>query len=505
MKLVLNPDQMRAIDSSLINKYSIPSAVLMENAARSAAEYVIDILLKEKTKPHKILILCGSGNNGGDGFALARHLTDIFAVKVVWIGSEEKMSPETYMNFLAVQKLGLEITHVRDDVHLERIDFNADCIIDALIGVGGSGNLKGLIVPIIAKANESESLKIALDVPSGLDSLSGISGETAFRADSTITMFAFKLGMIRNNGLDLCGDISEAYLGAPESVFYDSADTFILEKSDIRPMLGTRKRVSSKFDYGKVLMVCGSDNMPGAAALCANSALAAGAGLVYLATTRLHPAINPGVIPYIMESNDQGGISLKSLDGILELANMADVIVIGPGLGDSLETVTLVTKLINEIKNRKKVLLDADALKAIDKKSKLGKNVLLTPHTGEFSRLTGVPRHEIETYSYEKAKEWAAKLNCNILLKHVPTIITNGSKTYINITGNPGMATAGSGDVLSGIIGGLLAQKLEILDASALGALIHSEAGDSFAGKFAMEPLRATDLIESIKYVLQGA
>ena len=218
MHHVLTVEQMRAADATAINEYNIAGVLLMENAARSTAEYIEHIFREIDLEFPMIDIICGSGNNGGDGFALARHLHENYPVRVFWIGQQGKMSPETKNNFLSAEKLDIEMHHIETDEDLKFVEFSNDCVIDSMIGVGGSENIKGIALEILKKVKNNPALKIAVDAPTGLNTVSGIAGENCFKADSTITMFAVKTGMLLNDGPDVCGFIYTAYLGAPEQI-----------------------------------------------------------------------------------------------------------------------------------------------------------------------------------------------------------------------------------------------------------------------------------------------
>ena len=501
MQYILTPDEMRKADETAINEFHISSQILMENAARSSAETIVEILEDAIIAEPRLCILCGSGNNGGDGFALARHLHDIFDISLFWIGSEDKMSPETLANFKAIQILGLSVNKIADSDSLNSIDFNFDCIIDSLIGVGGTENVRGLALDILKKIKNIEALKFAIDVPTGLNSETGFANDNCFQADYTITMFAPKTGLYLNDGLFYSGEIITAYLGVPDSILEPISNIFLLDENDVNSILPGRQIRSSKFDYGRVLVIAGSSLYPGAAALCANAAISAGAGLVQLCTTTIHPSLLPEVITHTVASTFEGTIAGSAYDYIIKSSEKADSIVIGPGLGEVEETLNLVRKLINEIKE-KPILIDADALKAIDNTNILRKNMILTPHTGEFARIINMDRLTIEMDSFNVTKSLAKKLNCTILLKHVPSIVTDGTKSYFNINGNPGMATGGCGDVLSGIIGSFLALGIQPLESAALGAFLHAEAGDLYAIENSELTLTASDLILNFKKLL---
>lgn len=501
MKYILTPDEIRRADSIAINEYNIPGIILMENAARSAS-IIIRKLFEEKKIPfNELIFFCGSGNNGGDGFALARHLYEDFDIRVFWIGSKEKMSDETKTNFQSVEKLGIPIHYIEEKEDLTSIDLNNKCIIDALIGVGGSENIKGLALDILEKIDSSNSFKISIDVPTGLNSETGISHPNCIKANITITMFATKIGMLLNDGIDVCGQIYQANLGAPNSIVRKLSKVNIIEESDLRKLLPRRKKRTSKFDYGKIIIIAGSRRYPGAAALTANAAIKSGAGLVYLLSPTIHSALAPEVIPLTLPYTDEGTIALKAFDSIMKELEKASVLVIGPGLGENEETIELVEKIILETKTTIPTIIDADGLRFINNNTTLRKNLIITPHCGELSRITGIKRKEIESNSYNIALKYAKKLNCIILLKNVPSIITDGDLSYFNIYGNPGMATGGSGDVLTGIISGLLSIGLSPIESASVGAYIHSKAGDYYAENYPQETLIATSLIESLNKV----
>ncbi len=499
MKYILTPDEMRLADSTAINEYSIPGIVLMENAARSASDYIFEIFENEGLNDPEILILCGSGNNGGDGFALARHLHEDYDVSIAWIGSEEKMSDETKANFQSAKKLNIPVEKFESSDDVEGYFDSFDCIIDSMIGVGGSENLRGLVVDILAEIKETDALKIAIDAPTGLNTETGMAYPDCFFADHTITMFAIKTGMLLNDGIDVCGMIHIAYLGAPDGISAGIAKSKAIERSDLKFLLPRREIVSSKFDYGKVMIIAGSRRFPGAAALTANAAVRSGAGLVYLFTTSIHHSLAPEVIPTEVDSTPDGGISFTAYDTIMETAMKSDVVAIGPGIGREEETLDMVRKIVFNLPDHISIILDADAIGAINPEDQLRNNIIITPHCGEFAALTGEKRSFVEQNHAWLAKEWAAKLNCTALLKHVPSVISNGRSSYWNLNGNPGMATGGSGDVLTGVIAGLLAQETEPLKAAAFGAFIHADAGDRFAEEYSMESLTASDIIDYLK------
>jgi NAD(P)H-hydrate epimerase len=309
-------------------------------------------------------------------------------------------------------------------------------------------------------------------------------------------MIAIKSGMMLNDGIDVCGKIYEANLGAPVSIVKHLSKINILEEADIKSIIPIRNRRSSKFDYGKVFILAGSKKYPGAAALTANSAIKSGAGLVYLFTPVIHSSLLPEAIPHIVQTLD-----CDTYHNILSELQKANVVVIGPGLGDDEDTIKFVERLVSELSPNIPIVIDAEGLRFINQSTVLRKNIIITPHCGEFSRITGINRKEIEILSLDYALEYAKKLNCIILLKSVPSIITDGEMSYLNIYGNPGMSSGGTGDVLAGIIAGLLAIGLSPILSASIGAFIHSKAGDYYAQNFSQETLTASSIIESLSKV----
>ncbi len=500
---ILNIEQTRQIDNYAINTIGIPGIVLMENAANFSYQIInqCKVVSNAKTKL-RVIVLCGAGNNGGDGFALARLMLSEFDVLVVSIGDINKMSDETKTNYQVFKNLApTNIAEITNEEALNTIDWQCDIIIDSLIGVGGTDNIRGIAKAILKKVKDNKACKIAIDVPTGLNADTGKADEDCFRADKTITMFTLKQGLLCEDGTQYCGEISIANLGMPQCAD-KFANQFTLEDNDIREIVNNRPRNSSKFDYGKVAIIAGSGKYPGAAALSANAAVKAGAGLVYLHSTTFHHSLMPEVIQVKLEKCAKSdSIALINYEAIIEEIKKMDSVVIGSGLTDNLETLGLVDLLIDSIPQNIPVLIDADALRVINKKSKLRGNIILSPHLGEFASILKVKREDIKDNYIELSKQTAKELNCIIHLKGVPSITSDGEISYWNLGGNPGMASGGSGDVLSGIIGAMLALKLEPLKATAIAAYIHSKAGDNYADKYNQASLSPSDIIEMLKYI----
>ncbi len=502
MKYLLSVEQVRKADNYAIENLKIPSIILMENAARSASDFIRNIISEQNLQAPKICIFCGSGNNGGDGFAIARHLNNNLPdsdIKVYLNGSPEKMSNETKTNYDNLKNLNFEITEIEEN-NIPDLDLNYDIIVDSLIGVGGSENLRGKIIPLLRKINESRAVKIAVDIPTGLNAETGAYHIDSFAADYTVTMFAEKKGMYLNNASAITGCIKTADLGAPGQIVKDLSDTAMIEKKDIRKILPQRKSNSIKFDYGRVLILAGSKDMPGAAALAANASVRAGAGLTYLLTPNIHPSVFPEVITF-KTGNDI--FKKDDLENILEKTKKAGVIAIGPGIGNDPESIDLMRELIFSINPEIPLILDADAIKAIKPDDVLRKNIIITPHIGEFADLIGKNRKEIADNSHQIVGEIAAKMNCVIHLKHHPTVSADGSTSYWLNSNNPALACGGSGDVLTGIIAALVAQRVKPIKAAALGAYLHLNSSLKMSEECAEEAFKGTDIIEGLKKVFK--
>ncbi len=498
MKHLLNISSVRQADNEAITDFGISSILLMENAARSISDFIKNKFFDKK----KIKIFCGAGNNGGDGFAIARQLCSDFEVEIFQIGLISKMSKETLCNYEITKKLKIPTLSIDKKEILNTIDLNCDIIIDALIGVGGNENLKGIVCDILLKINQTNTMKIAVDVPTGLNADTGKISEFCFNADYTITMFAPKIGLYLNDGREVCGEIILADLGAPSYIANNLSNDFILEDKDISELLGIRKKNTSKFDYGRVLIVAGSGNFSGAATLTANAAVKSGAGLVELISPVMHSHLIPEVIFHKAKAKQNGFMTTENLDLALSRLENANTLVIGPGIGCDLETLDFAEKLINNAPKSIKIVIDADALRVVNNLQFKSEKMILTPHIFEFARMFNIDVKDIKQNSYQIAKEKAKEKNCVILLKNVPSVITNGDRTYLNIAGNPGMATGGSGDVLSGIIGSIAAQGIELLESAAIGSYIHSKAGDEYVKQFSEQSLSAGNIIEFLKFAI---
>ncbi len=502
MQNIYTKQQIKQIDMLLTEKMAIPAQILMENAAHNTANKIINYFETNKLSIKKIAIFCGVGNNGGDGLALARHLTEKFDINVFCIGTTQKMSKETFINYEIIKNIPKIIfKHINSLDNINELTLNYDCIIDSIIGIGGSENLRGIVIPLLEKLNSTNTkIKIAIDIPTGLNADNCKAHINTFKADITISITGHKLATINKNCSLYCGQVLTTNLNTGSIIENSICNNFILEENDIKKILSERKFNTSKFDYGKILVIAGSKNMCGAATLTANAAIKSGAGIVTLLTPKIHSAILPEIIAEQIDSTSSGTIHPINYNYLLEKSQNSDVIIIGPGIGNNDETINILRDLIFTI--NKPMVIDADALRCLKTTDILRPNIILTPHSGEFARLINVSIQDIENNPINYIQNTALNLNCTILLKTIPNIISDGNIFYWNINGNPGMATAGSGDVLSGIIGTMLAKNLNTTKAAALAALIHSLAGDIYMEHFNQNSLTASNIIEYLKYVI---
>lgn len=524
MQKLYTADQIKIIDDIATTKHHINPIVLMENAATNVSNIIRCYFYKKKITVKKIAVFCGTGNNGGDGLAIARHLSKDFDITVFLVGQYNKLTNEALVNFNIVKSIPqIKIEHIENIEILEKIELNYDCLIDAIIGVGFSSNLRPLVATVVEIMNKYKTLKIAIDIPTGLNSDKTIiedfdfkCSDHIFKANLTISILGAKVGMYANyKTKKYCGKIRIANLDIGGNIADEHCHNYLLEKQDVKRFIDKRNPNTNKFDYGRIVIIAGSNSMAGAAVLSANAAITTGAGIVQLFSTKIHSAILPEIIAEKLSKTEDGTIHQENYDYLLTVCRKADVIVVGPGLGRNKETLKMIKDLV--IANSdKKIVVDADALSVFNTNDVLTENIILTPHLGEFCRLLNnekvqTDKKEIEKNKIEILKQTAHKMQCTILLKGSTTVISDGDNYYWNIYGNAGMATAGSGDVLTGIIAAILAKKnivnlMEkdnlIAQKVAVASLVHSLTGENYVKKYSMETLTASNLIDNIKFIL---
>jgi len=483
---ILTVDQIRAWDNFTIEEKSISSIDLME----SAAQAFVDEILKKLKIGTQLDVVCGPGNNGGDGFAIARILTEKgFNVNCFLIDFGAKLSDDCHENYIRVQKLG-RATIVKDTKSLK---LTGDVVIDALLGSGLNRPASGLAAEVIQLINQYKSKKVSVDVPSGLfaDDID-LSGEV-IKADWTITFQVPKLSFLIPESGFYVGEWTAVDIGlTPDFLQTIITEHYLLELGDIDINLFRRSKYGHKGNYGKVLIVAGSLGKMGAAYFSSKAALKAGSGLVTAHIPKVGYTAMQSLLPEamaILDQNENCITRLTTLEGF-------DVVGVGPGLGQDTRTVAMLKDLLTSFD--KPIVIDADALNLIASNKHLieliPKGSVLTPHVGEFNRLFGEKDHGLERI--ECIKAFAVERQVIVILKGAHTVIASpDGKLYFNSTGNAGMATGGCGDVLTGIISAFLGQGMDCVTAARNAVYIHGLAGDLAENKVGKTSLMASDLL----------
>ncbi|MFY9612894.1 MAG: NAD(P)H-hydrate dehydratase [Tissierellaceae bacterium] len=494
MEYLVTSNEMKACDYNTINKIGIPSMVLVERAALGALEELVD----HGFDLSRVLVVCGRGNNGADGFALARllHLKGV-SVDILFIDRDKKSTPETSQQISIVQNYGIGI--------LDQVDFTAyTTIVDGLLGVGLSRDVEGAYADIIEGINQSQARVLALDIPSGISADDGKVMGKAVLADKTVTFGFKKLGLVLYPGARYAGELVVKDIGLTEIGFEGKLPKVSSHTPEDMEMLPVRQPYSNKGTFGRVLVVAGSTNMSGAAYLSAKAAYRMGVGLVNIYTVEENREILQTQLPEaILTTYDSQNPDLGDLIAKIQEAR---VIVVGPGMGRSLSTrIILETVLkVSEVP----LVIDADAVNILAENPDLledhRQDIILTPHLGEMGRLIKKNTRQISENIIAEAEDFARKKGLNCVLKDTRTVIARrDGQVFLNQSGNDGMATAGSGDVLTGIIAGLIAQGLGSMEAASLGVYIHGLAGDRAAEKLGRHALMAGDIIDSLHYILR--
>jgi ADP-dependent NAD(P)H-hydrate dehydratase / NAD(P)H-hydrate epimerase len=484
---VLNSSQMREADRRTIDDIGIPSLVLMENAGRQAVA-AIEAMYSDLME-RQVAILCGRGNNGGDGFVIARTLVQRGVdVAVFLLGVVQEVRGDARTNLEILGRLGITVIEVADsqawELHFSEFS-DSDLIVDAIFGTGLNAPVTGLIESVIADVNASGVPIVAIDLPSGLSADVTRPTGPCIDASLTVTLAAPKLPLVLPPAETHAGDIVIADIGIPGEVIdaLDGPRIDLLTRGAMRELVSPRAPDSHKGDYGRVLVVAGSRGKTGAAHLAATGALRSGAGLVTVATPSSCQAIVAAMGPeYMTEAlrESAAGIEVDEVERVMEIAR--DVIAIGPGLGQLTGTREFIRQLVDRA--TAPVVIDADGLNAFggdpDRLSgREGREVIITPHPGEMARLVGMSTDEVQASRLEIARNFAVAHRVYVVLKgHRTLIATPDEKVFINPTGNPGMATGGTGDVLTGMIAGWLAQLLDAEAACKLAVYLHGMAGD---------------------------
>jgi hydroxyethylthiazole kinase-like uncharacterized protein yjeF len=511
MELVATAEEMQRCDRAAITKVGIPSILLMENAGRSVADVIEEEFGSVSGK--LIYIICGKGNNGGDGFVVARHLHNRGAkVKIFLVpkASQLKGDPKTNHSILwkTLKQDKSSALQILEKINAQTLRRQPppDVVVDALFGTGFSGAVGGEYAGLIEWMNDCGAKVVAVDIPSGVNANNGNVENLAVSADVTVTMGLRKIGLLVHRGMACSGEVHVADIGIPNTVYEHSGiRTWYVQRADVRRMLPRRPPNAHKHSVGKIFVLAGSRGLTGAAVMSCNAAMRAGAGAVVLGIPEsLLPVVArklTEVMANPLAETDEQSVSRAAVPEVSRFIKWADVVVLGPGLGRNKETVEVILELIETTK--KPLLIDADGLNALTLDLRVLRRrkaeTILTPHTGELSRLVRLTAEEIEENRVEVARSESKALRSYLVLKGAPTAVgTPDGDVFINSTGNPGMATAGAGDVLTGTIAAFWGQHLIAVQSSVCGVYIHGYAGDLARDKYGEMGLTATDLIEAL-------
>lgn len=504
---ILTAEQMRAADRRTIAELGIPGIVLMESAGRAVVNEILQRY--SHLAPGPVLVLCGKGNNGGDGLVVARTLLQHgWQVTTLVLAGEASIGGDARLYLDILQRLGVSIDFAADLAEVENLLARLPqpaLIVDALFGTGLSSPIAGQHAFAIDWMNRARAPKVAIDIPSGLDATSGAVLGSVVSADLTVTLAAAKLGQMIYPGVACCGELVVAEIGIPQTLLDELAAGILLEAGDVRNFLPPRPAGGHKGTFGHLLLVAGSRGKSGAAALAADAALRSGAGLVTVAApASLQTTLAIKLTEVMTAPLDEIDGALAETAGAQIAALWQDkkVLALGPGLGRSAATLALVRQVVPDCPWP--LVLDADALFALAGHCGLLAlrpvgTTILTPHPGEMALLLGVSIDEIEADRVGTARRFAEEHGVVLVLKGARTVIAApDGGILINPTGHAGMATGGMGDLLTGTIAALLCQGAPPLAAAAAGVWLHGRSGDRLRARFGDAGLLASDLLAEI-------
>ncbi|NLK08010.1 MAG: NAD(P)H-hydrate dehydratase [Firmicutes bacterium] len=512
MKL-LTAAQMRAVDTKVIKEIGIPSMVLMENAGRQVAETAVSYLRRRGHR--KVSIVVGKGNNGGDGFVAARYLHNLgLRARVFMTSSYKELSQDALANYHICCQLGIDIQEI-DEAYLPKLRFAlslTDLIIDGLLGTGLKGPPKDLVGDVIELINDIERPVLAVDVPSGLDADTGKVFSPCIKADLTVTLAAPKVGLFVYPGAEQTGRVHVANICIPQELLNSAGNGNLITAKNLSKLLPSRPEAGHKGTFGRVLILAGARGMTGAAALSSQGALLAGSGLVFVGVPQslndIMETKTTEAMTIALAETAERCLSVEALPKIEEYLPRMDALVIGPGLGQHPSTGELVRTLLEQVNCP--IVLDADGLNVaaqtgiLESRTSESPPLVLTPHPGEMARLLGCSVEAVQQERIKSAVTAAQKFLATVVLKGAGTVVaaSNGG-FWVNTTGNMGMATGGSGDVLTGIIGGRLAGGMAPVDAAVFSVYAHGLAGDLAYEQLGALSLLAGDVLKKMPQALQ--
>jgi len=509
---ILTGTQMRSVDRRAIDERGIPSLTLMEAAGRGVSEAILEEF--DETARRSTVVLCGKGHNGGDGLVAARHLAGSgVPVRVLLFADARSIEGDTAASLDTARSSGIEIATILDEAGWQRERLALDragILVDALLGTGTRGATRGLLARVIEDLGRARPPILAIDVPSGVDADRAEVDGPAVHATRTYTLCRPKLALVLDPAALYAGTWRVLPIGIPDDVVEaEQADLEWVDADAVRALVPPRRKDSHKGTYGHLLAVAGARGRAGAAVLVARGALRSGVGLVTVATPASSLPVVAGQQAEMMTEplgeTRSGAMSRSAARTVARLAAERDALAIGPGLGTSVDTRAAVLEILAQC--ARPTVVDADALNAIaaagrrglDRLRSRGPGLVLTPHPGEAARLLGIPTDEIQRDRLPAAREIARRGGAVVVLKGHRTIVAHpDGRASFNGSGNPGLATAGSGDVLTGVVGALLARGLTPQDAARAAVFLHGDAGDRVAAERGPDGLIASDIADQL-------
>lgn len=513
---VISAEQMRQIEERAINHYGIPSLLLMENAAWAVVDEIRRCLPKDEEgdlSGRKAVIMVGKGNNGGDGLAVARHLVFLgMDVTVFLFAKEQDFKGDAALNLRLFQGTTGKCFEIKGEKQRRLTRFalaQADVVVDALFGIGLRGALPSLIEEYVSEVNRAPGRIISIDIPSGVEANTGNVYRTAICAQTTVTFGLPKWGLFLGEGPVYCGRVVVDPISIPDSYLQDEGiSTFVLTDDDVRSLLPVRKLKGHKGTHGKGILVAGSKGMSGAAVLAGQGALRSGIGLLQIVTPQgIAPDLDTGITEAtVWAAPGEESLNEEAWSVILKQAEKAQALAVGPGLAQNLQFMTVLDEILKTLGCP--VVLDADALNlvALDTSilgSRNGRGpLILTPHPGEMARLCQCSVDEVENNRLDLAIAKAVEWEAVVVLKGSVTIIASpDGRAFFNPTGNPGLGTGGTGDVLTGSILAWLAQGVPPLEAACLGVYLHGKSADFLATEYGWSGFTALEVADYLPKV----
>ena len=509
MPLIVTAGQMQNIDKRAIQGLGIPGLQLMEAAGRGVAEHLRDELLDREVGGSDIAVICGRGNNGGDGFVCGRYLAEWGAeVSYFLLGETAQLKGDALTNYHRLRDKSA-VTEILSEDDLPELS-GFDVLVDAIFGTGFKGKIEGVAARVVQAVNDSGKPVVAVDIPSGVDADTGAVEGDAVSAELTVTFGCPKYGHYLFPGRNLTGILKIVDIGfPPQAIAEENIHSFVISEKYIDATLPRRAPDAHKGSCGKVFILAGSKGMTGAAALAGNAAVRSGAGLVYVGCPEslndiLEIKLTEALTRPLPEVRKKRTLALRALGEVMKYLREIDALAVGPGVSQHFETQELVRRVL--ARRTIPTVLDADGLNVFAKDNTVLKEntapLVITPHVGELARIVGAPIEEIIADRQTWAQKAAKMFNCVCVLKGAPTFVSDaGGKVCLNPTGNAGMASGGTGDVLTGIIVALLGQGLAPMDAACCGVYLHGMAGDLAADELGQISMAAGDMIETLPEV----